>query len=130
MSTQVKIDDLSIGELARLADRIREEKRELERKIKKLGDELEQVKGLILAKLDEQDVDRIAVDGISISKSSNTQPSVEDWDQVYAYIAQHNLFPLLQRRITATLWRELLESGDEVPGITPFVKRDVNIRVS
>ena len=126
----MSLEGLSIGDLARLADNVREQKRDLERQAKALTEELDQIKDAILAKLDEQEVDRIAVDGITISKSSNTQPSVEDWDQVYAFIAENNLFPLLQRRITATLWREMLEAGEVVPGITPFVKRDVNIRVS
>ena len=126
----MSLEGLSIGDLARLADNVREQKRDLERQAKALTEELDQIKDAILAKLDEQEVDRIAVDGITISKSSNTQPSVDDWDQVYAFIAENNLFPLLQRRITATLWREMLEAGDVVPGITPYVKRDVNIRVS
>lgn len=126
----MNIEDMTLGQLAKLANEIREQKRGLEKQAKSLGTDFDALKEVIYTKLDEQGVDRTSVDGISLSKSDTQQPTVTDWDAVYAYIKDNNLFALLQRRVTATLWKEILDSGEQVPGIDSFWKKDVNIRVS
>jgi len=121
---------MSLGQLARLAADIREDKRKLDKESKEMGARLDEIKGLIYAQLDEQGVDRTAVDGISISKSDTVVPTVTDWEKVEEYITQTNQLHLYQRRLSATLWREMMESGELVPGTEPFTKRDVNLRVT
>jgi len=122
--------DLSLGQLAQLAHDVREEKRELDRQSKECGARLDELKGLIYAKLDEQGVDRTSVNGITLSKSDTQVPNVTDWDALNQFILEQGMLVLLQRRVSAAVWKELLELGTEVPGIESFTKRDVNIRVS
>lgn len=124
------ISTMSLGDLAKHAHELREAKRDLERQAKAIGAEFDVVKEAIYLKLEEQGVDRTAVDGISLSKSDTQQPTVTDWDAVYTYIRDNDLFALLQRRITSTLWKEIVDAGEQVPGIDSFWKKDVNIRVS
>lgn len=126
----MNIENMTLGQMAKLANEVREEKRALEKMAKSLGADFDALKEVIYAKLEEQGVDRTSVDGISLSKSDTQQPTVTDWDAVYAYIKENDLFALLQRRVTATLWKEILDSGEQVPGIDSFWKKDVNIRVS
>ena len=57
-------------------------------------------------------------------------PNVTDWDALNQFILEQGMLVLLQRRVSAAVWKELLELGTEVPGIESFTKRDVNIRVS
>jgi hypothetical protein len=122
--------DLSLGQLARMAYDIREEKRDLDRQSKECGARLDEIKALIYAKLEEAGVDRTAVDGITLSKSDTVVPTVEDWDALGQFIVENNMLYLLQRRVSAATWKELLEDGVDVPGITAFTKQDVNIRAS
>lgn len=60
--------------------------------------------------------------------SETINPQVEDWDQFNAYILQEGALHLLQRRPTATAYRELLSQDVQVPGVVPFVKRSINQR--
>lgn len=122
--------DLSLGQLAQLAHDVREEKRELDRQSKECGARLDELKGLIYAKLDEQGVDRTSVNGITLSKSDTQVPNVTDWDALNQFILEQGMLVLLQRRVSGAAWKELLELGTEVPGIESFTKHDVNIRVS
>lgn len=126
----MNIDTMNLGQLAKLAHEIREQKRELEKQAKALGADFDALKEVIYQRLDEQGVDRTSVEGISLSKSDTLQPTVTDWDAVYGYIRDNDLFALLQRRVTSTLWKEIIDSGEQVPGIDSFLKKDVNIRVS
>lgn len=122
--------ELSLGQLAQLAHDIREEKRELDRQSKECGARLDEVKGLIYAKLDEQGVDRTSVNGITLAKSDTQVPNVTDWDALGQFILEQGMLVLLQRRVSSAAWKELLDLGTEVPGVESFTKRDVNIRVS
>lgn len=122
------MSDLDIGALARLAVDMREDKRKLESEAKEIGARLDEIKQLLYAKLDEQGIDRIAVDGITISKSDQDVPTVKDWDAVNQWITEHEALYMYQKRISAAAYKELLAEGVEVPGVETYVKRDINIR--
>lgn len=124
------MENMPLGELARLASDVREQKRALDRESKDLGAKLDEIKGLIYAKLEKEGLDRTAVDGITLSRSDTVVPTVTDWDAVEGFIKDRDLLYLYQRRLSATVWRELIEDGVEIPGVEGFTKRDVNIRVS
>ena len=64
----------------------------------------------------------------SVSISENVIPVVKDWDSFYGYILETKQPYLLERRPSVSSFRELLESGVEVPGLQPFTKRTLNIR--
>lgn len=55
-------------------------------------------------------------------------PSVNDWGKVYAFIKKHDAFELLQKRMTATAWRERYENDELVPGTEAF--QNVSVRLS
>lgn len=121
-------EDMNLGELAALAVEIRERKRALDAQSKAAAAELDSVKAEIHGRLVSQDLDRIAVNGVTLSRSSTTYPQVTDWEAVHEYILENRALNLLQRRVTTSLWQELLEGGEVIPGIEAFEKTDVNIR--
>ena len=53
---------------------------------------------------------------------------VEDWDEFWKYIYRHKLGHLLQRRVSDPSYRELLEQGKKVPGVSPFNKKRMSFR--
>ena len=57
-------------------------------------------------------------------------PQVVDWDALYAHIHETESYFLLQRRPAAAAFRELNASGEEVPGIEPFVQRTISLRTA
>lgn len=59
-----------------------------------------------------------------------TVPVVTDWDAVYTFIRDQNMFALLQKRLTASLWAALAEDGVAVPGTEPQTVTDLSFTKS
>ena len=53
--------------------------------------------------------------------------TVTDWDALYAFIKKEDMPGLLHRRITAALWKELRDSGVDVPGTEPMIVTDISL---
>lgn len=121
------METMTLGELAAERDRLREKKRDLNAQLKAVDDMLYANEMSMLDALDEQGVEATRVNGISVSISEQTMPSVEDWDQVYDFVREHDAFYLIQRRLAAGPYRELLQMGESLPGVEPFVKRSINM---
>lgn len=116
-----------IAELVQIRDR----KRELEAEIKDLNEKWDSLKARVLARMEEEGSNRISAKqgGIAILTESIV-PQVVDRDAASAYIQQENALHLLQFRINTGAFREMVEAGQEVPGIVPFLKKDISLRSS
>jgi hypothetical protein len=55
-------------------------------------------------------------------------PTVEDWDAVYKHLLDTKQFELIQRRMSAVAFRELLQMGRSVPGVKATELTKVNFR--
>lgn len=64
------------------------------------------------------------------SLSYKTKPNVTDWDAVHAYMKQHDMLDLVQRRLSVTLWADLRGEGVDVPGIEPMSIVDLSLTKS
>ncbi len=131
MSTDTAVSDdtptMTLGDLARERDALRESKRALAREEKEIKAALDENEEAVLALLDAQGVEATRVDGISISISEQVVPSVVDWDAYYAFIKENDAFYLLERRAAAGPYREMLAMETPPPGVEPFTKRSVNM---
>ena len=120
----------TLQELALERDNLREAKRELEDQVKALDRLLEANEEAILLTMDEQGVTRTGVGPYSMSVSEQTVGHVDDWDEVYNYIHRTHSWHLLQRRLSNAAYKEILETGETLKGVEPFVKRSLNFRKS
>lgn len=120
--------EITLADLANQRDVLRDRKRELEAEVKSIDKALAENELLIIEKLDGMGVNKFAVGKLSFSISENIVGNVEDWDQVYAYIKDNNAFHLVQRRLANAAYKEMLDGGDELPGVAPFTKRSLNFR--
>jgi hypothetical protein len=59
-----------------------------------------------------------------------TKANVTDWDKVYSFIRDNDMFALLQKRLTATLWAALQEDGILVPGTEVQPYQDLSLTKS
>lgn len=125
MTDEAKTSDL----MARLFE-IRRERAELENRDKELREEFDATKLVLMARADEQGATRIATSDGTAILTEEIVPNIADWDEFYGYIKENDAFHLLQRRVSAGAYREIINNGGEVPGLTPFKKRDVNLRAA
>ncbi|RDE25176.1 hypothetical protein DV711_06360 [Motiliproteus coralliicola] len=126
----MSFEEMNLGDLIAAAHDIREQKRALDKASKELGKEFDEMGIALVKKLDEQGVDKTTVNGIAISVSEQEMPQVSDWEALGEYIISKRFLHLLQRRVSATAFRELLQAGENVPGVDTWTKRGVNMRAT
>lgn len=107
---------------------LREQKRELEAEIKKLVTQMDALELDLIATMDKEGLERGTGKLASVSISSQTRPSVEDWDAFHAYIHKNRYYHLLEKRPSVSGCNELFETKGKIPGVIPYVQRRLNMR--
>mgnify|MGYP003547143997 CR=1 FL=1 len=100
---------------------------EAERKIKEMKGVEYQLKEALLDILGEAGLQKASGHIATASIKRSTVPVVEDWDLLHNYVASHNRFDLLQKRISALAWRDMYEAGEEVPGTIAIEDVDLSL---
>ena len=123
---------MNLQDLAQQREAIRDRKRELAAEEKQLNEQLAALDQQLFEYLDEQGVDRLSTNGITLSISESVVPHVTDWESVYAFVRESGNFQLFERRASSVAYRELLalRDGEMIPGVEPFTKRTINMRVT
>ena len=119
---------LSIGAKIDQLQQHREQKRALEAQIKALVEQMDAIELDLIKTMDSQGLERGAGKLASVSISSLTRPSVEDWDAFHAYIHKNKFYHLLEKRPSVAGCNELFEKKGKIPGVVPYIKRQINLR--
>ena len=118
-----KLNDL-LSEVTKLRSQIKTVQAE-EKLLKTQQRELE---SQISIRMQEQGLDKISNDVCTISLKNEIVPTVEDWDQLHEHITDTGQFELLQKRVSATAYRELIAAGMDVPGVKSTELTRINFR--
>jgi len=124
MST--KLD--TIGKKIDTMWKLREQVRKYEQEIKLLNEERDGIERELLEQMDKEGVTKSSGGKASVTVSENVKPSVEDWDAFYKYIHRMKMYHLLERRPSVSGCRELFEKRGKIPGVVPFVQRQITMR--
>lgn len=54
-------------------------------------------------------------------------PKPTDWELVYKYVKDNDMFDLLYKAISPTVFRELTEAGEEIPGMDTYNKVSISV---
>jgi hypothetical protein len=109
---------------------VRDERRRIGERDKELTDKWRSLEMELLVRLEEQGMKKASTADGTASITEVVLPQVVDWDAVYAHIKETDSFYLLQKRPAAAAFRELLDSGEEVPGMEPYTKKSISLRKS
>tara|TARA_B100001029_G_scaffold171436_1_gene168258 strand:+ start:418 stop:801 length:384 start_codon:yes stop_codon:yes gene_type:complete len=82
----------------------------------------------IAADMESQGLTQTGNDVCTISLKTETVPTVEDWDVLHQHITDTGRFELLQKRMSATAYRELIAMEPSVPGVRSTELTKVNFR--
>ena len=107
---------------------LREDKRRLEELVKAKAQEIDAAENDLIEMMDRQNITKSTGSRATVSITSSTKPSVEDWDAFYAYIHKNKYYHLLERRPSVAGCRELFDTKGKIPGVVPFTQRRLNIR--
>ena len=98
---------------------------EKEKELKNVQNALE---AEIAADMERQGLTQTGNDVCTISLKTETVPTVEDWDVLHQHISDTGRFELLQKRMSATAYRELIAMEPLVPGVRSTELTKVNYR--
>jgi len=98
---------------------------EQEKELKNVQNALE---AEIAADMERQGLTQTGNDVCTISLKTETVPTVEDWDVLHKHISDTGRFELLQKRMSATAYRELIAMEPSVPGVRSTELTKVNYR--
>ena len=119
---------MNLGESIDRLYELREQKRDLNAAIADIDAQFEEIEANVLAKLQEIGVDSSKSKLASATISETVVPNVEDWDAFERYIIDTNQLFLLQRRTSIAAYRDLLQAGETIPGVSPFTKTSLSLR--
>ena len=98
---------------------------EQEKKLKQVQNALE---AEIAADMERQGLTQTGNDVCTISLKTEVVPTVENWDALWEHIFDTRQSELLQKRMSATAYRELLAMAQTVPGVRSTELTRVNFR--
>ena len=107
---------------------LREKKREHEAKIKEVEEEYKALALEFQAKCKEAGTDYARGSLASASITEQVVPVIDDWELFSEWVMDNDALYMLHRRVSAGPWKELRDTGEEVPGIEPFTKVGVSLR--
>ena len=107
---------------------LREERRKLEEQIKKINNEFKELHDELLKACDNAGTTTARGSLASVSVTETLVPKIEDWGLAAEWIIANDALYLCHRRISSGPWKELRDSGKNVPGITPYTKRAISLR--
>ena len=123
---------MTIGKLISQRGKIRAElakNEEAKKKIKARYDinELE-----LIAAMEEEGTDTGRTRDFTATRIESDLPQGDDWEAAYRWIRRNNMFELLHRRISSTVWKQLVEDrkGRAIPGIGTYTKVGISLRVN
>lgn len=117
-----------MGELATKLFDLKSKKAELNKEVSLLNPQIEEVEKELLNKMREEKLLKLSNDLGTIYISPQVVPDVVNWDMFYEYVGRTNSFHLLERRLTKTAFREMIENGETVPGVDPVRFDEVRTR--
>lgn len=119
----------TIADIIRAMVEVRDERRTIAKRDKELVSQWDELKAQLLAKMKEQgeDINSISSKTHTATMTKDPVPVVDDWDQFYDWLWETKSWHLLQRRIAVGAFREIIDSGGEIPGLHATDKVDISL---
>ena len=120
--------EYTLNQLIEQTASVRKEIESLNKQLKDLNARQDDLDWALMKKMDSEGLSRTSNDSFTVSVKEEVMPQVEDWEEVYQVIRDSGDFSLVQRRVSAAAYRELLKLGEQIPGIKPVTVRKINFR--
>lgn len=116
MSDQIKADKLALAYI-RMRDKKAELAKEFEAAEAKIQEQMDMVEAELTKMCQELGADSIKTPHGTVYRSVKTQYQVNDWDNMYKFVMEHNIPQVLFKRISTTNMKQFL---DENPNLMPI----------
>ena len=106
---------------------LKKRKEAAELKANKLKAEYEELKTELLGLMNQDKLESLKSNGLSLSVSKQEVVKVEDWDAFYKYVHRYKAYDLLQKRVGVTAALDRLTDGKKLPVIKTTIRK-LNVR--
>ena len=90
---------------------------------------VDELRDALLSKMLQEGTEIVRAKGVTATVTKSVVPQVVDWPKFEAYVLRHKRLDLLQRRLSAEPWREIIdETGKPVPGVEKFEKTGIRVQ--
>lgn len=114
--SEAKADKLTLAYI-KMRDKRAELLKEYEAQDAKISEQMTMVEDELRKLFDEVGLESIRTTYGTVYRSVKTQYQVNDWDNMYKFVMEHNVPQLLQRRVSTTNMKQFL---DENPTLMPI----------
>lgn len=129
------LKDLPLASLIDMAYQQREERKALDKEIKAMNALYEEMEFGIVQRMEEQsDEDNpLTSAGGLLASAFVIEEDVQSvdpnmWPTLYEWIADNRSAYILQKRLSSGAVQELLNAGEELPGVTTLTRKKLNLR--
>jgi hypothetical protein len=121
---------LNIGEMIDRLIALKADRKELSQQDTILAREQSALEASILHAMFEVGTTRAESPSGSVSAKKKIVPAVTDWNEFYQWVAQHDAFDLLQRRLSGPAFRDRWDEGVAVPGTAQTELWDLSVHTT
>ena len=118
-----KLNDL-LAEYGTVRDSITE----LKAQEKEYNAQKRELEAQIAIRMQDEGLEKISNGGRTLSLKKEIVPTVTSWDDLQDYVAETGRFELLQKRMSATAYREAIGLGEDIPGVESTELTKINFR--
>ena len=118
-----KLNDL-LAEYGTIRDGITE----LKAQEKEYNAQKRELEAQIAIRMQDEGLEKISNGGRTLSLKKEIVPTVNSWDDLQDYVAETGRFELLQKRMSATAYREAIGLGEDIPGVDSTELTKINFR--
>ena len=108
--------------------RVREGITDLKAQEKEYNVQKRELEAQIAIRMQDEGLEKISNGGRTLSLKKEIVPTVNSWDDLQDYVAETGRFELLQKRMSATAYREAIGLGEDIPGVDSTELTKINFR--
>lgn len=103
--------------------------RKLEAQQAPIKKKMEDLANQVIQRYSEDDLTSVKTKGGTVTRIQQVVPQLDDFTAFFEWITKNNAPELLHKRVTQDAWRERVENGETIPGVSPFTRISLQIRL-
>ena len=80
--------------------------------------------------MDQIGIDSFKNEAGTVSRKTNVFANIKDFEQLVQFIADTGNYALLKKAVNSKAYREIIETGDSVPGVDSYIGSKIGFRVN
>lgn len=123
--------NIMVEQYIKLRDTKAQLKAEFAKRTGPLQEAMDKLEGAILAHMNATGIESCRTSAGTAYKATDCKATVADWDVVLAYIREHGLWHMLEKRVSKNAVEEFVETNNDLPpGVNYTAEVVVNVRRS